>query len=153
MGPTYYDMKKQISTSIRIETSPKVIWDILIDFNAYPEWNPFIRSISGKLTLGAKLKVALMGMNFKPQIMELIPNKSFIWLGHLGMKGLFDGEHKFHVIDNGDGSSTFEQSERFSGILVRLFSSSLDKNTKNGFIEMNEKLKLRAEHRSLSNDK
>ncbi|WP_018473422.1 SRPBCC domain-containing protein [Echinicola pacifica] len=146
-------MKKQISTSIRIETSPKVIWDILIDFNAYPEWNPFIRSISGKLTLGAKLKVALMGMNFKPQIMELIPNKSFIWLGHLGMKGLFDGEHKFHVIDNGDGSSTFEQSERFSGILVRLFSSSLDKNTKNGFIEMNEKLKLRAEHRSLSNDK
>lgn len=146
-------MKKQISTSIRIETSPEVIWDILTDFNAYPEWNPFIRSISGNLILGAKLKVALMGMNFKPQIMELVPNKSFIWLGHLGMKGLFDGEHKFHIIDNGDGSSTFEQSERFSGILVRLFSSSLDKNTKNGFIEMNKKLKLRAEHRSLSNDK
>ena len=40
-------MALEIETKIRINASPKQVWDVLIDFERYPEWNPFIKSIKG----------------------------------------------------------------------------------------------------------
>ena len=62
-------------------------------------------------------------------------------MGHLLFPGLFDGEHKFELVDNHDGTTTFIQSEIFKGILVPLFNKMLDTNTVNGFNLMNQKLK------------
>ena len=87
-------------------------------------------------------------MTFSPTVVTLNKNIEFKWLGHLLLKGLFDGEHKFVLTDNGNGSINFEQSENFKGILVRLLSKSLDKDTKNGFEQMNNQLKIRAEKHS-----
>ena len=56
-------------------------------------------------------------------------------------KGLFDGEHKFELIDNGDGTTTFLHSEKFKGLLVGLFKNQLENNTKKGFELMNASLK------------
>lgn len=50
-----------------------------------------------------------------------IPNQKLSWLGHFLFTGLFDGAHKFELIDNHNGSTTFIQSEQFSGILVAFF--------------------------------
>lgn len=61
------------------------------------------------------------------------------------VQGLFDGEHQFKLIDNGNGTTNFEQSENFNGILVKLFTKSLDRDTKKVFEQMNKELKLRAE--------
>ena len=58
---------------------------------------------------------------------------------------MFDGTHRFYIHDNGDGTTTFEQSENFSGILVRLFAKRLDKDTKKSFEQMNIELKQVAE--------
>jgi len=139
------NMKKQIKTSITINSSCANIWQILTDFDKYPEWNPFIKLASGKLQVGNVIKINLQGMTFKPTVLIFNKNVELKWLGKLFIKGLFDGEHQFYLTDNGDGTTTFEQSEIFTGILVKLFSKSLDKDTKAGFIAMNEALKLRAE--------
>jgi hypothetical protein len=58
--------------------------------------------------------------------------------------GIFDGGHKFLLEPTASGATRFTQSERFSGILVRLFSGNLD-STELGFRQMNEALKARAE--------
>jgi hypothetical protein len=84
-------------------------------------------------------------MVFKPKVLAFETNKECRWLGHLILPGLFDGEHKFELIDNGNGTTTFNQTEKFNGILVPLFRKMLDVNTKNGFVLMNEKLKELAE--------
>jgi hypothetical protein len=78
-------------------------------------------------------------------VLAFEPQKEFRWIGHLLFPGLFDGEHRFELIDNGDGTTTFIQAERFKGILVRFLSNMLDNNTVNGFRMMNEKLKEEAE--------
>ncbi|MHB8211958.1 MAG: SRPBCC family protein [Acidithiobacillus sp.] len=31
---------RQVETEIEIAASPERIWSILMDFSAYPEWNP-----------------------------------------------------------------------------------------------------------------
>ncbi|OBX18415.1 hypothetical protein LX77_03909 [Gelidibacter algens] len=138
-------MAKQIKTSITINASKERVWKILTDFENYPEWNSFIKSVSGDVKVGNQIVIKLQGMTFKPVVLTLNENTELKWLGHLWFKGLFDGEHKFKLIDNGNGTTNFEQSENFSGILVNLFAKSLDKDTKNGFEQMNRELKLRAE--------
>ena len=138
-------MTKQIKTSITISASKERIWQILTAFDKYPEWNSFIKSVSGDVKVGNQIQIKLQGMTFKPFVLTLTENAELKWLGHLWFKGLFDGEHLFKLTDNGDGTTQFEQSEHFSGILVKLFSKSLDKDTKNGFEQMNKELKLRAE--------
>ena len=138
-------MAKQINTSITINASKEKIWKTLTDFEKYPEWNSFIKSVTGEVKVGNQIQIKLQGMTFKPIVLTFKENTELKWLGHLWFKGLFDGEHKFKLNDNGNGTTNFEQSENFSGILVKLFAKSLDKDTKNGFEQMNLELKLRAE--------
>ncbi|MCT3733817.1 SRPBCC domain-containing protein [Elizabethkingia anophelis] len=140
-------MAKEIKTEIVIQAAPEKIWKILTDFENYPQWNPFIVSVTGDVENGNKIVVSIKPpdrkvMIFKPIILTRINNKELSWQGKLLFKGLFDGKHKFELIDNGDGTTTFIQSEKFSGIFVWLFNP---RNTKKGFNEMNQKLKELAE--------
>lgn len=64
-------------------------------------------------------------MTFKPTVLAFKHNKEFRWIGKLLFKGVFDGEHKFELIDNGNGTTIFNHSENFKGILVGLFKNNL----------------------------
>jgi hypothetical protein len=141
---------KHIRTEIVIHATPAEVWNVLTDFNRYPEWNPFITSLKGVSTKGEKL-VARMeppngsAMTFKPTVLIANRNKELRWLGHLLFPGLFDGEHIFELYENTDGTTTFVQREEFTGILVPLFSKMLDTKTLAGFELMNKQLKERVE--------
>lgn len=144
-------MKKQIETEILINTSPEKAWTILTNFNDYPNWNPFIKSINGDVKVGNKIKVKIeppeaKGMIFKPKVLTYEANKELRWVGHLLITGLFDGEHKFEIVDNGNGTVTFKHSEKFKGILVPLFKKQIENNILRGFNDLNRKLKELAEH-------
>ncbi len=56
----------QIETEIEIAASPERVWSILMDFSAYPEWNPFIRSLSGVAKPGEKLRAPFSLRNAGP---------------------------------------------------------------------------------------
>lgn len=137
--------KKVIKTAIQIAASPAKVWDILTNFNQYPTWNPFLSSIEGEVKTGNQIRVTAGGMKFQPMVLSYKKNQEISWLGKFLFKGLFDGEHLFKIKDNGDGTITFKHEEKFSGILVGLFSKKLDTETKQGFIQMNEKLKKLSE--------
>lgn len=137
-------MQLELTSEIIINASSEEIWNELIDFNSYPEWNPFISSIQGNPEKGNCLKANIDGMKFSPIILESIPNNKLVWLGKLGIKGVFDGKHSFEIISQ-DKACLFVQSEIFTGLLVPLFKKKLNKDTKEGFIKMNQALKARIE--------
>lgn len=142
-------MSKTIERSIEIDASPERVWGILTDFPAHPQWNPFIRDISGELTVGARLQVHVApkgrrAMKFKPTVTEATPERALAWFGSLGMRGIFDGAHSFSLQDLGDGRTSVTQAETFSGALVPFFGSGLQ-GTATGFEEMNSALKERCE--------
>jgi len=56
---------KQIRTEIAIKAPSKKVWNILMDFGAYGEWNPFIQSISGERRVNTKLSVFLKPPDMK----------------------------------------------------------------------------------------
>jgi hypothetical protein len=141
---------KELHTEIEIRASAERVWQLLTDFEKFPEWNPFLRRASGRIAVGARLKVFLQppgarGITMKPKVIRMEPPRELRWLGHLFIPGLFDGEHIFIIEALGPGLVRFIQREVFSGILVPLFSRMLDKDTKRGFLEMNNALKTRAE--------
>lgn len=133
--------QKEIKTSIEISATPEEVWTGLTDFQAYENWNPFLKSVEGEFIVGEKVKINAGGMKFKPKVLVYEENEEVRWKGKFLFKGLFDGEHIFKIIDNKDGTVTFRQDEIFSGILVGLFSKKLDRETKPGFEAMNLKLK------------
>jgi hypothetical protein len=143
---------RELRREIEIEAPPERVWAVVTDFAAYPEWNPFIRRISGELREGARLEVRIeppgaRATTFKPTIRAVEANHELRWLGRLLLQGIFDGEHSLRIEPLGGGRSRFVQSERFSGLLVGLVKGVLSK-TEAGFEQMNTALKARAEHTS-----
>lgn len=138
-------MALELKTQIEINASSKKVWEVLTDFNAFDEWNPFIKEIKGEVKKGNKISVKIDGMKFKPLILAFDENKELRWIGRLFFKGLFDGEHRFKITENGDGKVIFEQSEKFTGILVPFLKKKLFTEVKDNFNSMNLELKKKAE--------
>lgn len=147
---------KQINTEITIQAPAHVVWNVLTNFDLYPQWNPFILSFDGIPAKGSRFSVTIQqpgskAMTFKPLCLEFEENRLFRWLGHLGIKGIFDGEHSFELVSVSEYSTRFIHSETFSGILVPLLWKQLNTKTRQGFTLMNEALKSRAENQFVKN--
>ena len=140
---------KELHSEIEINASAERVWGILTDFASYPQWNLFIRRISGEFKVGERLEVRLeppggRGITLRPTVLSAEPNRQLRWLGHLLVPGLFDGEHTLATEPLDENRVRFVQHEVFKGVLVPLVARSLA-NTLRGFEEMNGALKEQAE--------
>ena len=147
---------KELRTEIEIQASDQRLWQLLTDFANFPQWNPFIRQAKGEAKVGARLEILIQpsgttGMTFKPVVLNVEPNRELRWLGRLLMPGLFDGEHIFTIETLQANRIRFTQREVFTGLLVPLFASSLNTDTRRGFEEMNQALKSRAQQTAIFN--
>jgi len=138
-----------IVTKITIDESPEKAWQVLTEFDQYPKWNPFIQVIEGDQQVGAQLNVKLgLGkkpMGFTPTVLAFNANEEFRWLGHMGINGLFDGEHYFQLVQTTSGGTELVQGENFKGVFSGLMLAFIRSSTEQGFTEMNEALKRRVE--------
>ena len=141
---------KELHSEIQIDAPAERVWKLLTDFDSYPQWNPFIRNISGQPAPGERLEIRLAppggrAMTFRPTVLTAEPQRELRWLGHLLAPGLFDGEHSFTIEPLAEDRVRFVQREAFKVLLVPLFARGLEANTRRGFEQMNGALKERAE--------
>jgi hypothetical protein len=135
---------RRIETEILIQAKASDVWRALMDFASYETWNPFMSSIDGKPLVGERLVVRFRkGFTFKPIVTERNDAHTFEWLGKLFFGGLFDGRHRFELVDAGE-QTKLVHSEEFSGVLVPFLGKMLDE-TKQDFASFNEALKARVE--------
>jgi hypothetical protein len=141
---------KELTTEIEIRARASRVWEILMDFAAYPSWNPFIKKIVGQPKAGSRLEVTMeppgaKPMRFSPRVLAARPSRELAWKGKVFFPGIFDGEHHFIIEPISTSAVRFVQRERFSGILVTFVWKMLDTKTRKGFVAMNKALKSRAE--------
>jgi hypothetical protein len=141
---------KCVYTDIIIKASVEKVWTEFTNFETYSTWNPFIKKLNGPIVVGQKIEALICPpdqkpMTFKPRVLVYEKEREFRWVGKLFIGRLFDGEHVFQLIDNGDGTTTFRQYEYFRGLLVPFLKKMLNTNTKQGFESMNVALKERCE--------
>ncbi len=143
-------MSAQLRTEIEIRATPERVWNVLTGFAAYPDWNPFIRSLDGPIAVGARLDARIQppggrAMRFRPRLLAAKPDRELRWLGHLGVPGVFDGEHSFRIEPLDTDRVRFVQEESFAGLLAPLVLRFVERGTRQGFEAMNRALKARAE--------
>lgn len=142
-------MKKEIITEIVLNASAEQVWNVLTDFNRYHEWNPFLVESRGEAIAGTRLENTMLNgdkkMKFKPQILTVEKNNYFDWLGHLFIKGLFDGHHYFRILPISENQVKLIHGEDFSGILSSWVLGKIGDQTRENFVRMNMALKLRLE--------
>ncbi|MGH3505107.1 MAG: SRPBCC family protein [Nocardioidaceae bacterium] len=146
-------MSTDVSTVVDINADPQAVWNVLTDFAAYGEWNPFMDRAEGTPEVGAKLVIHLAppggrGMTFKPTVTAATPGQELRWLGKLAFGGLFDGEHYFVLTPTANGATRLTHGERFSGILVALMKGTTQ-NAHVGYEAFNQALKQHVEGASI----
>lgn len=141
---------KEIYTDINIASSPEKIWKTLIDFEKYPQWNPFIQRIDGEPKIGSKIKIHIhtssgKSRTYKPTVTRIEPNHELRWFGKSIIPGIFNGERIFTIELIESNKVHFIHKEIFTGLIVSLVGDRMDKDMYQSFMIMNNALKERAE--------
>lgn len=144
---------KEVRSEIEIASYPESVWKILTNFATYDQWNPFINKIIGLPTEGSKIDIYIetpSGKNrkYSPTITKVEEGRELRWFGKSSLPGFLNAEHIFTIEELQPESVRFIQREVFDGLLTRLFGKGLDKDVMQGFQDMNEALKKRAERSS-----
>ncbi len=82
-------------------------------------------------------------MNFTPTVLVSDESQELRWIGRLGFKGIFDGEHYFIMEETAEGTTLFRHGETFSGMLAYVLFPLIGEDTEAGFNALNEALKSR----------
>ena len=141
---------KEVRSEIEINSYPESVWNILIDFAAYDQWNPFINRVVGAATEGSKIDIYIetpSGKNrkYSPRITRIEEGRELRWFGKSSLPGFLNAEHIFTIEELQPERVRFIQREVFNGLLTRVFGKGVDTDIKQGFEDMNDALKKRAE--------
>lgn len=144
---------KEVRSEIEINSYPESVWRILIDFAAYDQWNPFINKIIGAPTEGSKIDIYIetpSGKNrkYSPRITRVEEGRELRWFGKSSLPGFLNAEHIFTIEELQPERVRFIQRELFDGLLTRVFGKGVDTDIRQGFQDMNDALKKRAERSS-----
>jgi hypothetical protein len=137
---------KEFRASTTIQASPETIWAILTDAPAYPEWDPGVDRIEGRIAPGEKLTAYTKlspGRAFPVTVTEFVPGQKMTWSSGMPL-GLFKGERTFTLTPKGKGATEFTLREVFSGPMLSLIGRSLPDLTTT-FEQFAAGLKRRAE--------
>jgi hypothetical protein len=137
---------KEYRATTTIMASPETIWAILTDAPGYPEWDPGVDRIEGRIAPGEKITAYTKlspGRAFPVKVTEFVPGQKMIWTGGMPL-GLFKGERTFTLAPQGNGAVEFTVHEVFSGLLLPLIGGSIPDLTST-FEQFAAGLKNRAE--------
>src|SRR6185295_12792167 len=85
---------KEIRAEIYIEAKPEWVWRVITNFEAYPKWNPVIRSFERiELSPGSRPKLAVQWPGEEPRslrvtLVKAIPAQELRWRDN-GIASLF----------------------------------------------------------------
>lgn len=144
-------MDRHVESAVEIDAPPAVVWRELLDFGSYGDWNPLLRRVRGRPTEGARLRALLSQPGLPPvviapEVIERDEERELRWRSDSPIPGVLSAEHTFLLTPLDDGTRTrFSQQESFEGVLASAMPDRLLSQVEQGFGEMNDALKRRAE--------
>lgn len=143
---------RTILTHIDIDAPETVVWDLLTDLPAYPDWNPHVTNAVGDLRPGGTLDIRVRREGVRDRDMtvtvaDLDPGRRLAWVGTFGSPWLFEARHAFEL-ETLDGNRTrLHNREDVSGLLGRF---AVTDDPERDYEAMNRALKSRAERVALA---
>ena len=142
----------EVEVFVEIDAPPAVVWEALLAFDTYPEWNPLTRRVEGIVIDGTERRgrdepADARGLLDGQLLVTLEPDERLAWLDRFVLPFAFDRYHEFHLQPIDDGRRTrLLQRETVRGAL----SSVVFDETKleRAFVAMNKAVAARAERRA-----
>jgi hypothetical protein len=142
--------------TIDIDAPSRRVWDIMLDFPRYHEWNPFIvrAELAGPLRVGAALQLRVRwsdggGADSGERITEIVAPEEgragrlvYHFTGWLHALGLVRAGRMQQLDPLGDGRTRYSTREEFRGLLTAGLPLA---KIRDGFTRHADALKRRAE--------
>jgi len=134
---------KQYHTEILLNAPVKKVWQVLTDFDRYPEWNPLVGWLKGDFRTGGSIQMFIKPLNsdFSATLKRVEVNKEFTWVGVRFASWILSGEHYYRLEKCDDNSTRLQHGEYFRGIGSSFISQALLKKIEDTFVQHNLKLK------------
>ena len=139
------------SVVVEIEAPQELVWDVLVDYARYPEWNPYTVRVDTTLSVGADVVLHLPdpanpGATFTTtevmRVIEAPHHLQYDTADHL--PGIFAVRDQW-VTDLGGGRSSYRTTDVFSGEHAQAVYDLQGQWVKDGFDAVAHALKTRAE--------
>jgi hypothetical protein len=139
--------------TVRVETTirapRRAVWDVLVDFARYPEWNPFTVRVetAGKVGDSVSMDVMMGGklMHLRERMRLFEPERRFGWGLRIVRGYLLDCTRIQQLEELDDVRTLYRCHESFHGLLVPLFFRRYQQRMQAGFAAVAEALKRRVE--------
>jgi len=154
----------KVDTEIQISAPAACIWQALMDFGAYPDWNPFIKGVKGRPDLDADLVFDMAysleyGTRKVKRVSEAakvtghMAPRYFSWVWNHGFGAWWlSAEHVFRLKEREDGRVIFFNEVFYTGLsMVKVLGfldfrrDAVERKAKLSMMKMNEALKERLE--------
>jgi uncharacterized protein YndB with AHSA1/START domain len=134
------------SSEIEVATPPESVWDLIADFDAWPDWNPDVQSMSihGPVVPGTEFKWRSGPLRITSRL-ERVERPNLIgWRGKaLGIAAV----HVWHF-EARDGGTLVRTEESWAGLLPRLLRGRMEKALQDSLDRGLSHLKAEAERRA-----
>lgn len=134
------------TTSV-IAAPPERVWRVLTDFSAYPEWNPLLADVRGRLAPGERLHLRIVPLDRDTRVrVEALDPPHRLALGAWEfLPFVLRSTHYLRLEPTPEGHTRLQHGERFSGLAAPLLRRMLLDRMHQAFIHHDLVLKQRVE--------
>lgn len=145
------------SEKVIINAPVEQVWDILVDFAKYPDWNPFTYRVDTDLTLGNPVNLLGKAVNLyvrmpkrgdriQREIVRIVDRPHRLAWGMCMGTAFFLSALREQRLEKIDATHcSYQTWDGFNGLLTPLVVGLFGEDIQNGFNAVAKALKLRAE--------
>ncbi len=147
LGAGHVLAKKSAHSEIIINATPEQVWAVLTDMATYPEWNPTMKLVSGKIAESEKVSYEFTDSTgakstISAKVKQVIPNKLLNQAG--GVPTIITYDHRYTLTPIDDGRKTkVTIHEDYRGVYVWFWDPA---TVEQAYMKLNNALKLRVEN-------
>ena len=130
--------RRVYEAEVIIDASVSAVWDVLVDFESYPRWNPFTLEVKTSLVVGEpvdmRVRMAKLGISLQQRetIRAVVPEARIVW-GTSKMGGVISGEREQTLEALGDGKTRYRTTDVIEGPLGALVFGVFGPSVQVGF--------------------
>ena len=113
---------REFTLATTVVAHPEDVWDVLADFDRYPDWHPLVERMTVKTEWSTQLKVVARiarRITLRGSLLEFDPPRRMQWDGRHVVWGLLQPKYTVEIASD-PGVTVVRQNLKVGGLLGRL---------------------------------